>query len=82
MSERLPCPQSAMEMHRLTFSFLATAIGTLYLLVCPVALISQTNLQLRRAKCCDFCLNFWHWQLCKCESCGGRVHEPSRTVPP
>ena len=58
MSELLPCPQSAIEVHRSTFSTLATATGTLYFLRRPSTPIPQTNLQLRRAQCCDFCSNF------------------------
>ena len=60
----LPCPQSTREVHRSTFSTLATATGTWNLCRFPITPISKANLQLRGAQSCDFCSD------CRIGSCG------------
>ena len=71
MSQLLPCPESAMEVHRSTFSTLATTTGTLYFLRLPNNVHSPDQSSVSTVSVLQLLLKFSHRQLYKWEKCGG-----------
>ena len=80
MSEPLPCPQCATEVHQSISSDLATATGTLYVL----RLMNNPSFPVQSSvvmcPVLRFLLEFLHRQLCTFENYGGQLREPSATV--